>query len=254
MGFVVDATNRQVTVDHSHNHFSVTTPEGNPTTIELNNGLKVTSIFSRTKGKKAKRGQKPPGDNSPMLYALKGMQNLKTTRRAVMDLNLSYRLILPTFVEAGFQWDWLLPLPSSCPLTELFSKKIATHTGIGICHNGAMLKVSAQRVLDSLDELRIRAVDRSALREDIKRFISHHSPQTAFQIKAITRTYLRTHINPLMWGRLPAGTAPPSKILLVDDMVTTGTSLIAAYDLIKHRYPAVSMEALTLFGSTGRHT
>lgn len=113
------------------------------------------------------------------------------------------------------------------------------------------MKVSAGHVLNSLSRLQIKAADRSALHEDIKRFISFNSPQTPFQIKAITRTLLRPHINPLMWGHLPAGVAPPRNVLLIDDMVTTGTSLIAAYDLIKHRYPMVNVEALTLFGSTG---
>lgn len=250
MGFTVDVANRLVTVDHSHNNYSVTTPAGNPTHLILANGLKVTSIFSRTKGKKAKRGENvPPGDNSPMLYALKGMHQLQTTRRSVMDLNLSYRQILPVFVAAGFQWDWLLPLPSSSNLTALFANRVCTESGVGVCHHGAMVKISAQQVLKNLQALKIKASDRSAIREDVNRFIKQNSPQTAFQIKAITRTHLRPHINPLMWGHLPA-VAPPRRVLLIDDMVTTGTSLVCANDILRHRYPTVQIEALTLFGST----
>ncbi|WP_447887338.1 phosphoribosyltransferase [Serratia fonticola] len=250
MGFTVDVANRLVTVDHSHNNYSVTTPAGNPTHLILPNGLKVTSIFSRTKGKRAKRGGNvPPGDNSPMLYALKGMHQLQTTRRSVMDLNLSYRQILPVFVAAGFQWDWLLPLPSSSNLTALFANRVCTDSGVGFCHHGAMVKISAQQVLKNLQALKIKASDRSAIREDVNRFIKKNSPQTAFQIKAITRTHLRPHINPLMWGHLPA-VVPPRRVLLIDDMVTTGTSLVCANDILKNRYPTVQIEALTLFGST----
>ena len=78
MGFVVDAENRLVTVDHSHNHFCITTPEGNPVELMLGT-LKVTSIFARTKGKRDKRD---PGDNSPMLYVIKGLHELRTNPRA----------------------------------------------------------------------------------------------------------------------------------------------------------------------------
>ncbi|MBS0057794.1 phosphoribosyltransferase [Yersinia sp. Marseille-Q3913] len=242
MGFTVDVANRLVTVDHSHNNYSVTTPAGNPTVLTLSNGLKVTSIFSRTKGKKGKRGVKdPPGDNSPMLYALKGMHQLQTTRRAVMDL--------PVYVAAGFQWDWLLPLPSSSNLTALFANRVCSRSGVGVCHHGAMVKISAQQVLKNLEALQIKATDRSAIREAVNRFIKYNSPQTAFQIKAISRTSLRPYINPLMWGHLPA-VVPPRRVLLIDDMVTTGTSLVCASDILRHRYPTVQIEALTLFGST----
>ncbi|WP_249192973.1 phosphoribosyltransferase, partial [Yersinia sp. Marseille-Q3913] len=242
VGFTVDVANRLVTVDHSHNNYSVTTPAGNPTVLTLSNGLKVTSIFSRTKGKKGKRGVKdPPGDNSPMLYALKGMHQLQTTRRAVMDL--------PVYVAAGFQWDWLLPLPSSSNLTALFANRVCSRSGVGVCHHGAMVKISAQQVLKNLEALQIKATDRSAIREAVNRFIKYNSPQTAFQIKAISRTSLRPYINPLMWGHLPA-VVPPRRVLLIDDMVTTGTSLVCASDILRHRYPTVQIEALTLFGST----
>ncbi|HHR6132332.1 TPA: phosphoribosyltransferase [Providencia alcalifaciens] len=252
MGFDVDTTNNIVTVDHSHDIFSRTTVAGNPTTIRLSNGLKVTSIFSRTKGKRAKRGERPPGDNNPMLYALKGMQNLKTTYRSVMDLYVNFQEILPVFINAGFQWDWLLPLPSSSQLTSIFANKVAHQSGIGVCLNGTILKKSAQDVLDSLNNLQIKATERSALREDINRFIARNSPQTPFQIKAITRSQLRQHISPLKWGHIGIGSNPPRNVLLIDDMVTTGTSLMSAFDIIKHRYPTVRIEALTLFGSTGR--
>lgn len=169
MGFTVDVANRLVTVDHSHSNYSVTTPEGNPTVSTLVNGLKVTSIFSRTKGEKAKRSAPIPGDNSPMLYALKGMHQLQTTRRAVMDLNLSYRQILPVFVAAGFQWDWLLPLPSSSNLTALFVNRVCRESGVGIYHHGAMVKISAPQVLNNLGALQIKAADRSAIREEVNR-------------------------------------------------------------------------------------
>ena len=82
MGFNVNNDTKIVTVDHSHNNFSVTTTEGNPTTA-IFNGLSVTSILQRTKGKRDKDSL---GDNSPMLYALKGIGDLSTTYSSVASL------------------------------------------------------------------------------------------------------------------------------------------------------------------------
>ncbi|MDE1474159.1 phosphoribosyltransferase [Xenorhabdus bovienii] len=247
MGFVVDKENNLVTVDHSHNRFCITTPEGNPSTLTLNKVLKVTSIFTRTKGK---RDKDAPGDNSPMLYALKGLHNLKTTRKDIMRLNESYRLILETFLQDGFQWDCIIPLPSSSQLTSLFAKKVCKNTCMGVCYNEALVKITAAQVLRDLNTLAIGAKDRSAIHEDIKRFMRYNSPEAPFQIKSIKRVHLRQHINPLMWGGLPSGTAEPRNVLLVDDMITSGTSLLCALNAIRNNYPAVNVQALTLFGSS----
>ena len=189
VGFVVDAGKRLVTVDHSHNHFCVTTPEGNPVELMLTPTLKVTSIFARTKGK---RDRSDPGDNSPMLYVIKGLHELKTTKR---------------------------------------------------------VKLTAKKVLEGLDVLRISSRDKTRARSDIKRFIKNHGENAFFQIKSVN-VDLRKHINPLAWGNVPLGTTPPRNILLIDDMVTSGTSLVNAEAILKHRYPTARIEALTLFGSS----
>lgn len=252
MGFVVDENNKLVIVDHSHHHFCITTAIGNPAVSILENGLKVTSIFTRTKSRKGKNGQKPLGDNNPMLYALKGLQQLKTTKQSVKDLVLNYRQILPKFIDNGFVWDWLVPLPSSSHLTALFAKKIAKHSGIGVCHHHLIMKNSAQHVLNNLQYLKIKSSERSALREDIKRFIHFNSPHSPFQIKSITRIKLRKYINPFTLINRPDNLFIPQNILLVDDMVTTGTSLISASELLKQSYPSANIEALTLFGSSRR--
>ena len=245
MGFNVDEERRLVSVDHSHNRFCVTTPAGNPAEIIIC-GLKITSIFSRTKG--ARNGPQM-GDNCPMLYALKGLHALSTSPRDIGLLSSSFRKILPVFLANGFKWDWMIPLPSSSQLCSRFADKVQKHSDHGKCHHGALNKITAADVLQAVKNLQISAKDKNALSEDIRRFIRFNTPQTAFQIKAIKRTRLRSHINPLTWGNVDAMLAP-QKILLIDDMITSGTSLVCAADIIRHRYPGAQIEALTLFGSS----
>lgn len=244
MGFVVDAEKRLVTVDHSHNNFCITTPQGNPAEITLGT-LKVTSIFARTKGK---RDRNDPGDNSPMLYVLKELHDLHTRRRDVGMLCASFRNILPVYVGSGFQWDWIVPLPSSSPVCSRFAERVFKHTQQGVCHHNALVKITAGQVLQNVGSLSISSRDKTRLRSDVKRFISNHGEDAPFQIKSVNVS-LRQYVNPLAWGHVSA-TQPPRGILLIDDMVTSGTSLINAEAIIKHRYPMARIEALTLFGSS----
>lgn len=244
MGFVVDAENRLVTVDHSHNNFCITTPQGNPAVITLGT-LKVTSIFTRTKGKRDKRD---PGDNSPMLYVLKGLHNLQTRKRDVGTLCASFRKILPAYLGGGFQWDWIVPLPSTSTVCSRFAERVFKHTQQGVCHPNALVKITAQQVLQDVGALRIPSRDKARLRVDVKRFISNHGENAPFQIKSVNVS-LRQYINPLAWGHVQA-TSPPRMILLIDDMVTSGSSLVNAEEILKHRYPMARIEALTLFGSS----
>lgn len=250
MGFNVDAVTRLVTVDHSHNNYCVTTPEGNPVTMILANGLKVTSVFTRTKGKKKKRGDGiQPGDNCPMLYVIKSLHNLNTRRQDIGTLCSSFRQILPVFLDNGFVWDWIVPLPSGSPVCLRFAEKVKQRSELGICQPAALAKITADQVMANISTLRISAKDKASLRSDVRYFIKEHHAQAPFQIKCI-KAQLREHINPLMWGHVPPGTVPPRKVLLVDDMITSGTSVTCAADIIRARYPTTQIEALTLFGSS----
>lgn len=245
MGFVVDAQKRLVTVDHSHNHFCITTPEGNPVELMLGT-LKVTSIFARTKGK---RDRNDPGDNNPMLYVIKGLHDLRTIPRDIAMLCASFRQILPAYLGNGFLWDWIVPLPSSSPVCCRFAEKVFKRTKQGACYSDALTKITASQVLKDVSAQKISSRDRNRLRIEVKRFISAHGEDAPFQIKSVN-VGLRHYINPLMWGHIPPGTNPPKAILLIDDMVTSGASLVNAEAILRHRYPHAHIEALTLFGSS----
>lgn len=214
--------------------------------ILLNGTLKVTSIFARTKGK---RDKTDPGDNSPMLYVMKGMHELRTTPRDIALLCASFREILPVYLEKGFEWDWIVPLPSSSPVCLRLANKVHKRTQRGVCYPDALVKLTAVNVLRNLDGLHISSREKSQARSYVKKFIQNHGEDAFFQIKSV-RKDVRTHVNPLAWGSLPMGTRPPRGILLIDDMITSGTSLANAEAILKNRYPSVRIEALTLFGAS----
>ncbi|WP_411705393.1 phosphoribosyltransferase [Edaphovirga cremea] len=244
MGFEIDVLTKTVTVNHSHNNYANTAINGNPD-IKHFDGLKVTSIFKRTKGR---RDKNTPGDNNPMLYALKNMQGLKTTFRSICLLWGSYDQLVRLLLQRTV-YDCIIPLPSSSPIAGLIAKNINKRQPKSSRYFNALKKISAERVLFTISDLRIISSEKATLRQDVKRFIAHHGRKADFQMKSIIRPKLRKHINPIVWGEINIS-PPPINILLIDDMVTSGASLLSARDALLIHYPGIYIECLTLFGSS----
>lgn len=246
MGFNVNKDTKLVTVDHSHNNYSVTTTEGNPTTT-IFNGLSVTSILQRTKGK---RGKDSLGDNSPMLYAFKGIGDLSTTYSSVSSLLPNCYEILDQFMnDSGAGWDCIIPMPSSHEIANILSKRIIRKISTSRLETNALKKVSATNAKNQIQNLNITSKDKAQLNGFIKLFAKNNSWDHDFQMKSIKRPKLRKHINPLELDILSIST-PPRNILLIDDMVTSGRTLACAELAIKARYPMTNISALTLLSSS----
>ncbi|MBL1804852.1 hypothetical protein ELE38_31540, partial [Klebsiella pneumoniae] len=76
-----------VTIDHSHRHWLITTPEGNPTRERVGN-LTIYSMFRRQKAPASlnrDRKQRKLGDNCPLIYALKGKEGLTTDFSSIKE-------------------------------------------------------------------------------------------------------------------------------------------------------------------------
>lgn len=246
LGFNVDNSAGLVTVDHSHNNYAVTSVDDNPITI-LYDGLPVTSIFRRTKGKRDKGSL---GDNSPMLYAFKKMDGLTTKYSSVASLAKNYFEILNKFcTEKEMEWDIVVPMPSSHDIANILSRRMVR---LGVAKKfepDALKKITASEVQKQVKQLKISSRDRTKLNDFVKKFAKFNGWNTDFQMKSITLAKFRMHINPIVFGKLN-NTTPPKRILLVDDMVTSGTTLTYARMALQKRYPLASIEAITLLSSS----
>ncbi|EZQ00932.1 hypothetical protein, partial [Acinetobacter sp. Ver3] len=95
MGFKV--IDNLVIVDHSTNHYAITTPtkKKSPCIYTKKNidslNLSIYSIFYRSV---IDRKLHKLGDNCPLLYALKGKQNLVVTKDSMKDLKVPFYQIL----------------------------------------------------------------------------------------------------------------------------------------------------------------
>ena len=105
MGFKV--IDNLVIVDHSINHYAITTPtkKRSPCIYTKKNidslNLSIYSIFYRSV---IDRKLHKLGDNCPLLYALKGKQNLVVTKDSMKELKVPFYQILEILKEEVTDW------------------------------------------------------------------------------------------------------------------------------------------------------
>ena len=243
MGFYVTESGF-VGVDHSIKNFGDTTVQTNPTKARTACGLVVHSVFLRQSNRASKSDV---GDNCPMIYALKGKQGLYTTKRQIHILNQSFAVILANFVTENC-YNYIIPMPSSSNISKILANRVKR----SIKHSILLDLFKKISVLDAANQINMSVdleyADKAALRMAIKRQKNTVGELGEFSLKEV-KTPLRKFISPVVihdHKELPVFTGTP-KFLLVDDLFSTGTTLLAAKRAILNLYPTAHVEALCLF-------
>ena len=247
MGLVIEGS--KVLVDHGSKEHLVTTPEGNPKRYTLKNAsgeLEVFSVFTRLKASsraRKNRAGRMVGDNCPLIYALKGKEGLTTGYRSIRELLISGASIVSGFQPEGD--EVLVPAPSSHPLVGYLTRILSSELKLQIA-DSLLRKASVQSVLADL-EAAIDASPSYRVRKELQNTVLKVQRQEVFALKDVPTTY-RELIRPFEVGvgRLPDG---QQRVVLVDDLVASGTSLIGAMSVLKDRYPDTQFRAITLFSN-----
>lgn len=247
MGLVIEGT--RVLVDHASKDHLVTTPEGNPKSYRIKNKhgeLEVFSVFTRLKSSgrsrsRAAQAGKPVGDNCPLIYALKGKADLSTDTNSIKLLVRSGKIIVQSFpVQDG---DVLVCAPSSHSLVSHFATLLGKQLGLSVV-SGTLAKSTIESAVEDIDvafALATSRDDRKAL-IGIKRKLAD---QKTLALKDIPTKY-RSLIQPFVCAQQALGDEQRN-LILVDDLVASGTSLIGAMNVLDARYPGRSFRAITLF-------
>lgn len=247
MGLVIDGT--RVLVDHASKEHLLTTPDGNPKRYKIKNKhgeLEVFSVFTRLKSSgrnrsRVARADAPVGDNCPLIYALKGKANLTTDANSVKLLVRSGRKIIESFEPR--EGEVMVCAPSSHSLVSNFATLVGKQLNLAAVPN-TLIKASVESAIQDVEVAIALATDPLAKKDlvSIKRKLGD---QTVLALKDVPTKY-RSLIRPFVAGHGELG-EEQRDVILVDDLVASGTSLIGAMRALEAKYPGTRFRAITLF-------
>ncbi|MBL4832169.1 MAG: phosphoribosyltransferase [Aliivibrio sp.] len=246
MGFRI-TENGSLILDHSINTYGNTCPSNNPTVTIKKVGeadFNVHSIFSR----KFKAPKNKRGDNCPFIYAYKGKEEgLNIGYRCAKDVMSATKEILPKFFdELPHTYDLILSMPSKHNLVRLITRQVKLFHRNAALDDNAFRKATNADVLAEIDASDLPYRTKSSIRRSVKK---NAEDGQEFSIGNIG-TGLRRHITPLFIDGV-VNLDNIQRILLVDDLVSTGQTLVYARQVLLGIKPELDIEALALFGPFG---
>ncbi len=250
MGLIING--RNVIVDHHVKGHLLTTRVGNPTET-LAGTLQIRSVFKRLKNsQKVARNRKNKliGDNCPLVYALKGKDNLKTSITSIKKLHDDFPLILGNACEKfASQVDAIVPMPSDFPLADCLATRIARHMKIPVLRDVFRKSTNAEAYAQVVDRLQNHPKDFShkvkiQLQNTLQRL--QKSPDADYSAKDVF-TKVRQHFVPLQIHCLRR--VDHKRLLLVDDLLATGETLLCGQRHIINSGLPEPLHAVTWFSN-----
>ncbi|MGA4658211.1 phosphoribosyltransferase family protein [Proteus terrae] len=242
-----------VIVDHNCPEWLITQPEGNPT-IDYTDDLKIYAIFKRQflSGKRRRnRRQRQLGDNCPLIYALKKKDDLYTNISSIKKLNDSFKVICNKFMELepkGYQL--IISMPSAHNISHIIAKRLAKK--FNATHLTDILrKITVDNAFQLLDRADVSIEEAKSLSFKIKLQAKEVGLKGGFSLKSIP-TEFRNIFPPFVLSTPSSSNTEKIRILLVDDLMATGTTLTTARDIIAQQYPNAIIHAICLFSSIKR--
>ncbi|SEK56506.1 Phosphoribosyl transferase domain-containing protein [Colwellia chukchiensis] len=249
MGLVVQGS--VVKVEHSNKDWLKTTPHGNPTKENIE-GLLVYSLFKRllaSRKSRRKYRDKIPGDNCPIIYALKGKDNLTTDITSIKKLRLSYATIVSVFQASEPDgYDLVISMPSAYNISSIIGKRLA-RTFTAQHSYDFLRKLTIEEAFNLLDRADISVEEHKTLSHRLRKQMNEKGFQGDFSLKGIPVPF-RSEFPPLCLNNTGIENLEPKRILLVDDLLATGTTLKTAYNLVESLYPHAVIHGASLISSS----
>lgn len=251
MGLTIQG--KHVAVDHSHKNWLLTEPQGNPN-IEIISTLIVYSIFKRQKApikQRRNRQERPLGDNCPLIYALKGKEELTTDISSIKKLKISFDVIIQDIAAkepAGF--DLIVSMPSAHNISHIVGKRFSRY--FNTTHSTDFLrKITINDAYNILHRANVSVEEEKSLIYRIKRQEKEVGYYGNFSLKGIPIEF-RNIFAPITLATTPQMKTAPKRILIVDDLLATGTTLITAAGIVQSAFPRSEIRATCLFSSFGK--
>ena len=234
-----------VMVNHDHNRFGNTDINGNPTKAQSSCGLTVHSVFKRLPHKSKAPKSELRGDNCPLIYALKGADGLYTEVTEVKKLIPPGKQILDTFISDKSEgYDLILPMPSNHSISLILARRVHKLLPKSSIIVTGLRKATVRQVFQQLKDNDLGHNANAAISKQLKKMEQDVGLDGLFSIKNIPTRYRRDLSPVVLTDALPD---VASRILLVDDLFSTGSTLFGARNLLQRYMPNAKIEALCLF-------
>ena len=252
MGLRLDGST--VVVDHAVKDHLYTGTYSNPSKYTVGD-VDVISVYRRKKSSGVERRDrlaKRTGDNCPLIYALKRVDGLDVKVGSIKKLLEYMPAILDEVVEKlPKDFTHIVTIPSSHQLARILAKRIALRMNIPIL-DGLLEKSTcfeATMRADTLLKKSPKSVPREievALRNTVKNV--RKTAKLPYSSK-FTPVHIRNHFDPLKISPRATGFTEEAKVLLIDDLLASGETLVAANHLLKCLGLKANCQAVTWFGS-----
>lgn len=248
MGITVDK-HKVVRFDPTSEQLVSTSIAANPSSNRLN-GLLIYGAFKRLYNKE---GDRKDSDGNPLIYALKSTSGFSISMKECAKFSANLSIILNKILVKKF-YEIIIVMPSSKPIAKRFSIKIQRKLGLDILIlTDVFTKKTIEEVYNDLIVLQVKQEDRKdliALRRALEPKLARE-PKTIFSMKEIVKKH-RKFIKPLKYNPEFIVELPHLKgksIVLVDDLLASGSTLVSAYELLLDREITNNIEAICLLGA-----
>lgn len=238
MGIDVTA-DKDVLFNNTHQRLVNTSVESNPH-VRMLDGLTIHSIFRR---RKSRHGE---GDGNPLIYALKQKNGYSISQEEILKFSPNFKAILEKVV-ADRSGAVVVPMPSSHPIARMVAARVVRSMPAAKLCEGLFAKKTAGEVSAELSGLLDAGDVKKSIHSEVKGLIRElgRSGEQPFAMKNVGPR-LRPYIRPI---KLQAEISGQEPILLVDDLLSSGATLLGARDLLAASRVGVEIEALCLLSS-----
>ncbi|MBK5073622.1 phosphoribosyltransferase [Budviciaceae bacterium CWB-B4] len=219
----IDVNNRIVTYSDIHEKIVITSVNKNPkiSRIGKQNKLFVYSIFTRVRSNEIR------GDGNPLIYALKGLKGYSISKREVVKFRPNFDEIITKVINKfNKKHDIILVLPSSSKVPAMFARRVGRALSCDVSYD-SFKKNTIYEVLDLFNNNNVKSGHEDEVRGVLYN-LNNSNGNLIFSMKDIPNN-IRCYFNPFS---LKNESLKNKNILLIDDILSTGTSLITANNLI----------------------
>lgn len=242
-----------VAVDHNSKDHLYTEIYGNPSQYTAGN-IKTLSVYRRKKSSghnKRNRNANRTGDNCPLIYALKQINGLSVKINSIKYLMKYMPTILDNIVNIlPKDFTEIVTIPSAYPLASILAKRLALRMNIPVL-NDLLQKSTCFNATIRANSILLHqklSIDRKtevSIRNSIKKI--RKTPNAPYSSKS-TNTLIRKYFDPLSINKTNYLFTAKSKVLLVDDLLSSGETIVAADQLLKKIGLTSNCMAVTWFG------